>query len=160
MNLMVDTRVWSLALRRSPPSDAAVYAKGPYAFHMLRETFGDEKFFGFLRQLAAALSGREAVTRDIQQVAERAFGGVGQDGQSYNVDLEWFFDQWIRGIGIPELRMTVENRQTEDGAYLVDGKIRQLFCAGRHDSPPSLAARIPTTCTGSRGCSSTSRTST
>ena len=25
---------------------SAVYNKGPYAFHILRTTFGDEKFFG------------------------------------------------------------------------------------------------------------------
>jgi aminopeptidase N len=38
------------------------------------------------------LAGKNVVTRDIQRVAEQSFGGT----------MEWFFDQWIRGTGIPE----------------------------------------------------------
>ncbi len=100
---------------------AAVYNKGPYAFHMLRQIFGDEKFFTFFRQLARELAGREIVTRDIQRVAERSFGA----------DLEWFFDQWIRGIGIPEYSLNYAARKTEDGKYLIEGKVLQRVVAGR-----------------------------
>ena len=35
---------------------AAVYNKGPFAFHMLRELFGDEKFFPFLKQFSMELA--------------------------------------------------------------------------------------------------------
>lgn len=99
---------------------AAVYNKGPLAFHVLRSTFGDEKFFAFLKRLAMELQGKEIVTRDIQTVAEESFGGK----------MDWFFDQWIRGTGIPQFSFNYEVRKTEDGKYLVSGKIRQRVVAG------------------------------
>jgi hypothetical protein len=112
---------------------AAVYSKGPYAFHMLRQTFGDQKFFAFLKDLARELGGKEIVTRDIQAVAERSFGGIGSDGSPYTVDLEWFFDQWIREIGIPQYTFDYAKRQAEDGGYIVEGTVRQRVFAGKHD---------------------------
>ncbi len=111
----------------------AIYSRGPYVFHILRQTFGDQKFFAFLKELAQELSGKEIVTREIQDVAERAFGGVGQDGKPYRVDLEWFFDQWIREVGIPEYRVEVEHQPTEDGKFAVRGVIHQRVFVGRHD---------------------------
>ncbi len=99
---------------------ALVYAKGPYAFHILRATFGDEKMMAFLKRLAQELGGKEIVTRDIQKVAEESFGGT----------MEWFFDQWIRGVGIPEYSFNYTTRRTEDGKYLVQGKIRQHVVMG------------------------------
>lgn len=101
---------------------AAVYNKGPLAFHILRSTFGDEKFFPFLKRLGMQLKGTEIVTRDIQAVAEESFGG----------DMSWFFDQWIRGTGIPQFSFNYETRKTEDGKYLVSGKIRQRVLVGRN----------------------------
>src|SRR5262249_48292856 len=63
-----------------PDYRAAVYSKGPYAFHIMRSTWGDEAFFKFLKMLAGELQGKEIVTRDIQRVAEKAFGA----------NLDWF----------------------------------------------------------------------
>jgi hypothetical protein len=109
----------------------AVYSKGPYAFHMLREMFGDEKFFPFLKQFSMELAEkREIVTRDIQVAAEKALGGIDENGNPYNVDLEWFFDQWIRGSGIPQYKFDYDVRRTEDGSYLVEGTIRQRVVLG------------------------------
>jgi hypothetical protein len=99
---------------------AALYARGPYAFHMLRMTFGDEKFFAFLRALAQELSGERVVTRDIQEVAEREFG----------TPMDWFFDQWIRGVGLPELDLTWDSRATEDGTHLIEGRLTQRVVVG------------------------------
>jgi hypothetical protein len=99
---------------------ALVYSKGPYAFHILRSTFGDEKFFDFLRNMGQELAGKRIVTRDIQRVAEQSFGGT----------MEWFFDQWIRGVGIPEYSFNYSYRQTEDGNYLVQGNVKQRVVAG------------------------------
>lgn len=99
---------------------SSVYNKGPYAFHILRKTFGDRQFFAFFRQLARELSGKEIVTRDIQRVAEKAYGQ----------DLSWFFDQWIRGVGIPEYCFDYKTRQTEDGEYMIEGKVLQRVVGG------------------------------
>ncbi len=110
---------------------ANIYNKGPYAFHMLRETFGDEKFFAFLKKFSQQLTEkREIVTMDIQRTAEQALGGVDADGNPYSVDLSWFFDQWIRGVGIPKYRFVYEVRETEDGGYLIEGLIDQRVMVG------------------------------
>lgn len=110
---------------------AAIYNKGPFAFHMLRLTFGDEKFFKFLKELAQELQRKEIVTLDIQRVAEHALGGVDENGKPYNVDLTWFFDQWIRGVGIPQFSINYTTRRTEEGAYVVEGKLKQRVVLGR-----------------------------
>jgi len=120
---------------------ANIYNKGPYAFHMLREIFkgegppgpegADKKFYDFLKKFSQELAEkREIVTIDIQRAAEKALGGVDPEGNPYNVDLEWFFDQWIRGIGIPQYKMTYDVRQTEDGSWLVEGLIEQRVVMG------------------------------
>jgi aminopeptidase N len=100
---------------------AALYAKGPYAFHVMRQTFGDEKFFQFLKDLAAELEGEAIVTRDIQRVASKSFGG----------GMGWFFDQWIRGVAMPELELTYTSRANEDGSYLIEGEVEQKLTLGQ-----------------------------
>jgi hypothetical protein len=123
---------------------AAVYNKGPYAFHMLRQTFrgtgppgpegADRRFFEFLKRFSRELAEmREIVTLDIQRAAERALGGVDAQGDPFDVDLEWFFDQWIRGSGVPEYALHYDVRQTEDGKWLIEGTIRQRVRLGNSD---------------------------
>lgn len=110
---------------------AAIYNKGPYAFHVLRETFGDEKFFPALKQMCQELAAKgEIVTLDIQRAIERAFGGTDDKGGQFNVDLDWFFDQWIRGVGTPQFAFFHESKKTEDGNYLVKVRIKQRVVAG------------------------------
>ncbi len=102
-------------------AQSAIYNQGPFAFHILRETFGDAKFFTFLRMLGRSTANHEIVTRDIQKVAEAAFGG----------SMDWFFDQWIRGVGLPEYRWNITSRKTEDGQFLVEGTILQRVILGK-----------------------------
>ena len=104
---------------------AALYAKGPFMFHMLRITFGEEPFFRFLKALAQEMKDKEIVTRDIQRVAEREIGG----------SLEGFFDQWVRGAGIPELTFDWRTRKNPDGSWNVEGTIRQRVVLGRERIP-------------------------
>lgn len=108
-----------------------IYNKGPYAFHVLRETFGDDKFFEFLKGFTQELADKQqVVTRDIQLAAEWHLGGLDEQGNHYNVDLEWFFDQWIRGVGIPVFTLDYTIRETEDGGYLIEGTIDQEIVIG------------------------------
>ena len=94
---------------------AALYAKGPYAFHIMRQTWGEEKFFPFLKSLAQDLAGKEIVTRDIQRVAEKSFGA----------NLDWFFDQWLRGVGLPQFTFSYTVRAAEDGTQVIEGFVTQ-----------------------------------
>jgi aminopeptidase N len=117
---------------------AAVYAKGPYMFHVMRSTWGDEQFFKYLRQMAGDLAGMEIVSRDIQRSAEKALGG----------EMGWFFDQWLRGIGMPEYTFTYDTRQTEDGMYLIEGTVEQRILQGRKKRPvegEAFVAVVPVT---------------
>ena len=119
-----------------------IYNKGPYAFHVLRETFGDEKFFPFLKGFTQELAEKQQiVTRDIQLAAERHLGGQDEQGNRYNVDLEWFFDQWIRGVGIPEFTLDYAIRETEDGSYLIEGNIDQSILIGNGRSAKKVEGR-------------------
>jgi hypothetical protein len=123
---------------------AAVYSKGPYAFHIMRSTWGDKKLFAFLKSLAQELEGKEIVTRDIQKIAEK----------SYGIDMEWFFDQWIRGVGIPEYTMTYTVSSSEDGSYIVEGKVSQVVMAGSRKVPLAgeyFQAMVPITVEGKDG---------
>ena len=100
---------------------AAVYSKGPYVFHMIRVSVGDDALYRFLRNLGQQLAGHEIVTSDIERVASQTFGS----------DMNWFFDQWIRGIGMPEYDFNYEARETENGNWVVAGNVRQKVVAGR-----------------------------
>lgn len=100
-----------------------IYARGPYAFHILRKTFGDEKFFRFLRMLAQSMAKKQIVTEDIKMVSEIAFGA----------DMSWFWDQWVRGVGLPEYAYDLRSRATEDGQYLVEGTIKQRVVLGKKE---------------------------
>ena len=116
--------MWSGGIYPGQARTAAIYNQGPYAFHILRETFGDEKFFAFLKNLARSLQGKEVVTNDLQRVAEESFGG----------NMQWFFDQWIRGIGLPEYSFEYTTRMAEDKTHIVEGKIRQRIVVGPEKS--------------------------
>ncbi|HHN74568.1 MAG TPA: hypothetical protein ENK10_05000 [Acidobacteria bacterium] len=97
-----------------------IYSRGPYAFHILRETFGDKKFFNYLYNLAQKLAQKQIVTEDMKMISEVVFGA----------DMSWFWDQWIRGVGLPEYAFKLSTRQTEDGKYLVEGTVRQRVVIG------------------------------
>jgi hypothetical protein len=108
-----------------PEAEANIYAKGPYVFHIFRSTFGDEKFLALLKAMAQELQHKEIVTRDIQDVMERVVGG----------NMNWFFDQWIRGVGIPQYALSYTTRKNEQGKWIVEGTIRQRVVYGKDKEP-------------------------
>jgi aminopeptidase N len=87
---------------------------------MLRSTFGDEKFFQLLKELAHTLAHKEIVTRDMQDVMEKVVGG----------NMDWFFDQWIRGVGTPQYAIFWKKRKNEEGKWIVEGSIKQRVVMG------------------------------
>ncbi len=105
---------------RLRPSVANIYNKGPYAFHVFRSTFGDAKFKELLKALAQDLKHQEIVTRQMQDVMERIVGG----------NMDWFFDQWIRGVGMPQYAIFWKKRQNEQGKWVIEGTIKQRVVMG------------------------------
>jgi hypothetical protein len=98
-----------------------IYNKGPYAFHIFRSTFGDEKFYALLKAMAQELQHKEIVTRQMQDVMEKVVGG----------NMDWFFDQWIRGVGVPQYALSWTKRKNEQGKWVVEGSIKQRVVMGQ-----------------------------
>lgn len=101
----------------------ALYDKGPYVVHMLRmalvSQYGPDKgttvFVTALRNFLEEYRHQNPTTTDLQRVVNRTVG----------MDMDWFFDQWFRGSGIPRLEFSYDVRRTEDGKWLLEGRIRQ-----------------------------------
>jgi aminopeptidase N len=69
------------------------YEKGGFVLHMLRAQVGDSAFFRALRAYYAEHRNSTALTADLQSAMETTSGQK----------LDWFFDQWLRRPGYPEL---------------------------------------------------------
>jgi hypothetical protein len=139
-------------MHRSPgdvgenPRQALVYYKGAYAFHMMRQMMGDAKMWEFLKAMGREFTGKLIVTHDIQRLAEETFGRP----------MGWFFDQWIRGIGIPQYRFTYEVVEAEDGTWIVQGEVEQRIIVGvgsreKVVDGAAYLAIVPVTVTGKDG---------
>jgi aminopeptidase N len=73
--------------------DRNSYEKGGFVLHMLRMQVGDSAFFRGLRTYYAQHRHSTALTDDLRSAVESASGQ----------QLGWFFDQWLRRPGYPEL---------------------------------------------------------
>jgi aminopeptidase N len=72
---------------------ANTYQKGAWTLHMLRATVGDSAFFRGVRAYYARHKHSTAMSDDLRRAVERYAG----------VELSWFFDQWLRRPGFPEV---------------------------------------------------------
>lgn len=101
--------VWGARLRNSEAPNAwriITYEKGTWIIHMLRVRLGEEKFTAFLREICRRYAGGRVSTKQFQAMAAGFLPPGGPDRQ-----LQTFFDYWVYGTGIPELRLryTVRN---------------------------------------------------
>jgi hypothetical protein len=145
--LTIGTRLNS---SKSPQAyEEIVYAKGAWIFHMLREMLRqpgaknpDARFAALLQTLAARYAYRALSTEDLQREVETVM--------TPSMDLEggrsmqWFFEQWVRGTGIPHYRVEYASHATEKG-FLVKGKLYQSGV------PRSFIASVPLYAGGGSG---------
>ncbi len=92
-----------------------IYNKGPYVVHMLRMMLGKDKFSEAMKAVFAKHPYEMITTDALQAECEKVAG----------YDLDFFFDQWFRGTGIPVFDYSWDASQTEDGSWLVSVKISQ-----------------------------------
>ncbi len=71
------------------------YQKGAWVLHMLRRVIGDEAFFEGIRRYYAEFRDKTALTADFRRMMEDASGQK----------LSWFFDQWLRRPGYPQVEL-------------------------------------------------------
>ncbi|GAB4222974.1 MAG: hypothetical protein Kow0062_22100 [Acidobacteriota bacterium] len=91
-------------------TELVVRTKGPLVIHMLRSLFrdrfdSDEPFWQMLRNLIGEGEYRRIGTEEFRRHAEQALG----------MPLDWFWDQWIYGTGIPTVVWHARRERTEDG---------------------------------------------
>lgn len=127
---------------RSPAGfEEVIYSKGSWVIHMLREMLRqpssknpDERFVALLRTLSSKYAYHALSTEDLQHEVEAVMTPAMdlEGGRS----MEWFFEQWVRGTGIPHYRVEFSTHHTEKGE-LVRGKLFQT------DVPHYFITRVP-----------------
>ena len=112
-----DLNLLRYSIHNPPPQylfGAAVYFKGAWVQHMLRNIIGDSAFFAGLRNYRADYAYGNVITQEYMGEMEAAYGG----------DLSWFFDQWVFEAGYPEYDYEWNYAQIPSG-FTVDFTLRQ-----------------------------------
>ncbi|MCB9357007.1 MAG: T9SS type A sorting domain-containing protein [Calditrichaeota bacterium] len=79
-----------------------VYYKGAWVMHMLRkQILGDSLFYAVLQDYVATYGGANVSTQDLIDKVNEHWNGD---------DFQWFWDQWVYGLGIPSLNVEVTPR--------------------------------------------------
>jgi hypothetical protein len=106
-----------------------VYGKGAWVFHMLRMMLQDsasknpdERFVALLHGLLESHRYGALTTKDLQKAVERVMTPAMdlEGGKS----MDWFFEQYVRGTGIPDYELKYSARPGSKG-FLVRGKLIQ-----------------------------------
>ena len=127
---------------KSPTAyEEIIYSKGSWIIHMLREMLRqpgarnpDARFTALLQTLVTKYAYRALSTDDLQHEVEAVMTpGMDLEGGR---SMEWFFEEWVRGTGIPHYRVEFTAHHTEKG-YVIRGK---LFQTG---VPRSFVASVP-----------------
>jgi hypothetical protein len=109
--------------------EQVIYSKGAWVIHMLREMLRqagakdpDARFVALLRTLSTKYAYRALSTDDLQHEVEAVMTPAMdlESGRS----MEWFFEQYVRGTGIPHYRVEFSTHPAEKGV-VVRGKLFQ-----------------------------------
>lgn len=85
----------NLPLAHSEAGTARHYQKGAVVLHMLRQLVGDEAFYESLRVFLERFKFRNAHSDDLLYAFHEVTGR----------DLQWFWDQWVYGSGMPRMKL-------------------------------------------------------
>ena len=90
-----------------------VYQKGAQVLHQLRRLLGDEVFWAGMHRFLVNNAHKATTTKDLADAFE----------QTCNCHLGWFFNQWVYGIGYPQLDVT---RRWDPGAKTLYVTVAQV----------------------------------
>jgi hypothetical protein len=131
-----------LSSSKSPEAyDVVIYSKGAWVIHMLREMLRqpntanpDARFIALLRTLSTKYARAPLSTDQFQHEVESVMTPKMdlEGGRS----MEWFFDQYVRGTGIPRYKVDFTSRRVEKG-FQVRGTLYQSGV------PRSFIAPVP-----------------
>jgi hypothetical protein len=126
--------------------ETVIYAKGTWVIHMLREMLRqpgaanpDARFTALLKTISEKYAYRAFTTADFQREVQAVMTPKMdlEGGRS----MEWFFDEWVRGTGVPRYQAEFTVHHTDTG-YQVRGKLLQTGV------PRSFIASVPLYATG------------
>jgi len=123
---------------RSSAYETMVYEKGAWVFNMLRvlmldlRTMSDDRFKAMMQDYYLSFYGRPATTADFQGVVERHLG----------MPMDWFFDEWVRGIAIPTYHVRWKNEPADGGRFRIRLRITQEHVPAGFRMPVLVAADL------------------
>src|SRR5207342_2749297 len=94
---------------------ALLYDKGPCVLHMLRTWMGWEKFTQYMSTLQTKYRNTNINTDTLAREASKTLG----------YDMFPFFDQWVRGRGIPKVHYSWTIAPDTGGKQIVTLRLRQ-----------------------------------
>ena len=115
------------------------YGKGVWIMQMLRRRMGDERFLALLSDVVKRYDHREITTDEFRQAAAAHLPLHSDDPK-----LDNFFEQWVNGTGIPNLKLS----------YSVKGKAPNLRLVGvitQTDVEPDFSTLAPVEIEVARG---------
>jgi len=127
-----DTAITAFVSKRHDAAQVIGYNKVAYVFHMLSREIGGDAFSRGIREFWRTNKGRRAAWSDIQQAFEK----------STKQDLDWFFGQWLKRPGAPQLRLERVEKRRQEGRFVVRFEIEQTSPTYRLTLP--VAADIAT----------------
>ncbi|HWZ27167.1 MAG TPA: M1 family aminopeptidase [Gemmatimonadales bacterium] len=115
-----------------------IYEKGAWVFHMLRimmldvRTMNEDRFTATLKDYYQTFQGKTASTADFQSVVERHAG----------VPMDWFFDEWVKGTGIPTYHVAWTNQPADNGQTVIKFRITQEHVSADFQMPVLISADL------------------
>jgi hypothetical protein len=105
-----------------------IYSKGGYVLQMLREQLADSRnpdpdhlFKDMMQDYCKTFDNKAASTEDFKSIVEKHMTRTMDiDG---NHKMDWFFNQYVYGIGFPEYTFRVSAEPTPDGKTHLKGQI-------------------------------------
>ncbi|MBK3332713.1 PDZ domain-containing protein [Persephonella atlantica] len=96
-------------------SEAIGYGKTMMVFYMIEDIVGRESFYNALKFLYQNFRFKRVSWEDIKSVFEN----------EYKKDLDWFFSQWIKRKGMPELQVSIKDHTLKDDGFHIKLEIKQ-----------------------------------
>ncbi len=90
------------------------YLKASFVHNMIRRIMGDSLFLSFYHAYATRFDKKKVTSNDFQKLAEEVS----------KRNLSWFFDQWVRGKGIPRMKIYNVKTDQQDGKWITRGRVR------------------------------------
>ena len=111
--------------------EVLVYAKGGYVLHMLRWMLYDPRnaqnpearFQAMMQEFCKTYDNKAASTEDFKAVAEKYMTPSMDVEQNHRLD--WFFRQYVYGMGIPRYNFSYQVEDVGGGKFKVSGWVRR-----------------------------------